>query len=97
MTLTAACTVILVDRPWTPGDVCQAEDRVRRIGQKRKVRSIWLRAFPIDKQVDDLLDHKEDNSSTVVDGKECKGNQNRAAPKVSIAKLVKSLMSGDNK
>ena len=28
LTLTAACTVILVDRPWTPGDVCQAEDRV---------------------------------------------------------------------
>lgn len=24
----AACTVILVDRPWTPGDVNQAEDRV---------------------------------------------------------------------
>lgn len=38
LTLTAACTVILVDRPWTPGDVNQAEDRVRRIGQKRPVR-----------------------------------------------------------
>ena len=24
ITLTAACTVILVDRPWTPGDVSQA-------------------------------------------------------------------------
>ncbi|KAL9181808.1 hypothetical protein ACHAXT_012151 [Thalassiosira profunda] len=93
LTLTAACTVILVDRPWTPGDVCQAEDRVRRIGQKRPVRSIWVRAFPLDEQIDDLIDHKEDTSSTVVDGKEGKGGQSRAAPKISVAKLVKSLLS----
>jgi SNF2 family DNA or RNA helicase len=33
LTLTAARTLILVDRPWTPGDVFQAEDRVRRYGQ----------------------------------------------------------------
>jgi Helicase conserved C-terminal domain len=32
ITLTAARTLILVDRPWTPGDVYQAEDRVRRYG-----------------------------------------------------------------
>ncbi|KAB0238284.1 DEAD/DEAH box helicase [Microcystis aeruginosa EAWAG127a] len=33
LTLTAANQVILVDRPWTPGDADQAEDRCYRIGQ----------------------------------------------------------------
>ncbi|KAL7544859.1 hypothetical protein ACHAWF_008221 [Thalassiosira exigua] len=94
LTLTAACTVILVDRAWTPGDVCQAEDRVRRIGQKRPVRSIWLRAFPIDKQIDSLIDHKEANSSTAVDGKD-NGGHNKPAPKVSISQLVKSVLCND--
>mmetsp|Transcript_34703 Transcript_34703/g.73149 ORF Transcript_34703/g.73149 Transcript_34703/m.73149 type:complete len:1418 (+) Transcript_34703:228-4481(+) len=92
LTLTAACTVVLVDRPWTPGDVCQAEDRVRRIGQKRATRSIWIRAFPIDKQIDNLIHHKAVNSNSVVDGKGHDG-KNKSAPKVSIAELVKSVLN----
>merc|ERR1712087_338677 len=93
LTLTAACTVVLIDRPWTPGDVCQAEDRVRRIGQKRidMVRSVWIRAFPIDEQIDKLIDHKEENSNTAVDGK-YHDVKNKYAPKVSIAELVKSVL-----
>lgn len=91
LTLTAACTVILVDRPWTPGDVNQAEDRVRRIGQKRPVRSIWIRAFAIDEQIDELLDHKDVTSNTVVDGKVSSG-QSRSAPKVKISELIKNVI-----
>ncbi|KAK1734784.1 SWI/SNF-related matrix-associated actin-dependent regulator of chromatin subfamily A-like protein 1 [Skeletonema marinoi] len=91
LTLTAACTVILVDRPWTPGDVNQAEDRVRRIGQKRPVRSIWIRAFAIDEQIDELLDHKDVTSNTVVDGKASTG-QSRSAPKVKISELIKNVI-----
>lgn len=91
LTLTAACTVILVDRPYTPGDVVQAEDRVRRIGQKRPVRSIWIQSFLIDENIDDMLDHKEVNSSTVVDGKDY-GAQNRSAPKLNTRELVKSVL-----
>merc|ERR1712194_924186 len=45
LTLTAASTIILLDRPWTPGDTLQAEDRVRRIGQTKAVTSIWMTAF----------------------------------------------------
>lgn len=91
LTLTSACTVILVDRPWTPGDVNQAEDRVRRIGQTRPVRSIWIRAFPIDEQIDELLDHKDVTSTTVVDGKASTG-QSRSAPKVKISELIKTVI-----
>ena len=33
LTLTRSHTVVLVDRPWSPGDLLQAEDRIRRIGR----------------------------------------------------------------
>jgi hypothetical protein len=39
LTLTAASTVIVLDRPWTLGDVHQAEDRLGRIGQTMPVTS----------------------------------------------------------
>jgi len=58
LTLTAACTIILLDRPWTPGDALQAEDRVRRIGQTKEVTSIWMRAFDIDTQIDELIEKR---------------------------------------
>ena len=32
----------------TPGDAFQAEDRVRRIGQTKPVKSIWIKAFFVD-------------------------------------------------
>ena len=94
ITLTAACTVVLVDRPWTPGDVLQAEDRVRRIGQKRACRSVGVRAFPLDGQIDALLEAKGANSDEVVDGRGGGGGGARAAPKVNIRELVETVLSG---
>ena len=64
---------------------------MRRIGQKRPVRSVWIRAFPVDEQIDELINHKAANSSAVVDGKDDDG-QNKSAPKVSISELVKSVL-----
>jgi SNF2 family DNA or RNA helicase len=58
LTLTAASTVILVDRPWTPGDAEQAEDRLHRIGQREAVTAIWLAYGKIDQLIDDLLEEK---------------------------------------
>ncbi|KAL7566576.1 hypothetical protein ACA910_000642 [Epithemia clementina (nom. ined.)] len=66
LTLTAARTIILMDRPWTPGDAHQAEDRVLRIGQKYPVKSIWMRAFELDERIDDMLEQKSQTSSTVL-------------------------------
>lgn len=37
LTLHAACNFLSLDFPWTPGDLLQGEDRIHRIGQKRKV------------------------------------------------------------
>ena len=69
LTLTAAYTVILVDRPWTPGDAMQAEDRVRRIGQTKPVKCIWMRAFDVDEQIDRMIEQKNINSNQVIDGR----------------------------
>ena len=68
ITLTAADTVILVDRPWTPGDAFQAEDRVHRIGQTNTVTSIWLQCNSSDEYVDNLLLSKQRNISRMLTG-----------------------------
>ena len=56
LTLTRSHRVVLMDRPWTPGDVMQAEDRIRRIGQRHaEIISFWVTAFDFDDKLDDLL------------------------------------------
>ncbi len=55
ITLTAASTVILLDRPMTPGDAEQAEDRLHRISQRNAVTAVWLRAFKVCRILDELL------------------------------------------
>jgi hypothetical protein len=58
LNLTAGSTVIMVDRPLTPGDAEQQEDRLHRIGQHWPVTSIWLQAFAIDHAIDRILQEK---------------------------------------
>lgn len=70
ITLTAAQTVILVDRPWTPGDAMQAEDRLHRIGQNANVTAIWLQSNETDTMIDALLEKKQRNIELVLAGKE---------------------------
>jgi len=98
LTLTAACTIILHDRPWTPGDALQAEDRVRRIGQTKKVTSIWMRAFAVDKQIDVLIEQKQKKSKSVVDKQQTSSSRGdcQDAPKLSISELVRSLIPKDH-
>jgi SNF2 family DNA or RNA helicase len=69
ITLTAAQTVVLVDRPWTPGDAMQCEDRLHRIGQLGSVTAIWLQYGAIDEKVDTLLQQKQERISLVLEGK----------------------------
>ena len=98
LTLTAASTVILLDRPWTPGDVHQAEDRVRRIGQTKPVTSIWMSAFELDKQIDEMIESKSQTSSTVLSEQSTAvgssgSSSSTNAPKLSILKMVHSFLS----
>jgi SNF2 family DNA or RNA helicase len=69
ITLTAAQTAILVDRPWTPGDAVQAEDRLHRIGQRGNVTAVWLQANGADEKVDDLIIAKSEAIALVLEGK----------------------------
>lgn len=69
ITLTAAQTVILVDRPWTPGDAVQTEDRCHRIGQRGSVTCLWLQANGADQLVDHILEQKQERIELVLAGK----------------------------
>lgn len=67
LTLTRSHRVILMDRPWTPGDLMQAEDRIRRIGQKHsEVGSYWITAFDFDTKLDKVLESKDGRSHAVL-------------------------------
>lgn len=69
ITLTAASYVILCDRPWTPGDAEQAEDRCNRIGQTETVNAIWLQYGAIDIAIDALIEQKQERIELVLKGK----------------------------
>lgn len=68
ITLTASQDEILVDRPWTPGDTQQVEDRLHRIGQKNKVNIWWLRYGAIDDKIDNTLEAKMKNINHMLTG-----------------------------
>ena len=59
-TLHRAGHVLLVERPWTPGDAEQAEDRCHRIGMEGPLTCHWLQLGAADQLVDDLIADKAD-------------------------------------
>lgn len=90
LTLTAASTIILLDRPWTPGEMRQAEDRIRRIGQTKSMKSIWMSAFELDAQVDAMLEAKMQATNAVLaDGRASGGGSTG----IDIQRLVHSIIS----
>ena len=57
-TLHRAQNVVLLERPWTPGDIDQAEDRCHRIGMDGGLISHWLQLGLADQLVDNLVASK---------------------------------------
>src|SRR4029077_17422294 len=90
ITLTAAQTVLLIDRPWTPGDTIQAEDRLHRIGQKDAVTSLWLQFGGLDQRIDALLQQKQQIIDQVLTGKRATAGN---VPRVSdlAAEITRSV------
>jgi SNF2 family DNA or RNA helicase len=61
--------VLLLSRPWTPGDATQAEDRAHRIGQTGTVSAVWMQHGDVDTQVDARVIEKASNAEEVLAGK----------------------------
>lgn len=66
ITLTRASYLIMVDRPFTPGDYNQATDRIHRIGQKNQCTIYDLYAKDIDFIMAALLNQKSDKIDKVL-------------------------------
>ena len=58
--------VVLLERPWTPGDAEQAEDRCHRIGMGSSLTSHWLQLGVADQLVDGLIAGKEERIALVL-------------------------------
>jgi len=70
ITLTAADTVVFVEREWVPGWEEQAEDRVNRIGQEsNSVHAVYLSvADTIDERFNMVVEAKREVVKAVLDG-----------------------------
>ena len=70
LTLTAADTVLFIEREWSPAWEEQAEDRVNRIGQDSD--TVWATylsvAGTIDEKFDRIVEYKRANIKSVLDG-----------------------------
>ena len=80
LTLTAADTVVFVEREWVPGWEEQAEDRVNRIGQDAEtVHAIYLSVKgTIDEKFNAVVEEKRKVVAAVLDGGEV-GNRDGIA------------------
>jgi SNF2 family DNA or RNA helicase len=70
LTLTAADTVVFVEREWVPGWEEQAEDRVNRIGQDAEtVHAIYLTVTgTIDTKFNSVIEQKREVVQAILDG-----------------------------
>lgn len=66
ITLTKASHNIIVDFPWTPGDLAQVEDRIHRIGQDRMCNIYNLYGKSIDYLMAGILSQKQSNIDIVL-------------------------------
>ena len=89
ITLTAADTVVFVEREWVPGWEEQAEDRVLRIGQESdNVLAIYLSCVgTIDEHFDRVIEEKREIVKAVLDGGE--GEERKGIVAALLNKLVK--------
>lgn len=88
ITLTAADTVLFIEREWVPGWEEQAEDRVLRIGQESdSVRAVYLSCKgTIDEQFDRIVEEKRQVVRAVLDGGE--GEVRAGIVKALLTKLA---------
>ena len=85
-TLHRARHVLLLERPWTPGDAEQAEDRCHRIGMGAALSCHWLQLGAADQLVDGLIAGKEETIALVLHSR--RERLRRAALPVLVRELL---------
>ncbi len=69
ITLTTASNILIIELPWSPGELIQAEDRCHRIGQKSAVNINYILAEKtIDMKMVHILDKKRKVIDNILDG-----------------------------
>jgi len=86
-TLHRARHVVLLERPWTPGDAEQAEDRCHRIGMGAALQSHWLQLGVADQLVDGLIASKAERIAVVL------GSHERLLRRQRLAAMVDELLN----
>ncbi len=86
-TLHRARHVILLERPWTPGDVDQAEDRCHRIGMEGSLTSHWFQLGIADQLVDGLLSNKSEKINIFM------GLNSLSLKNQTLPKLINSFLN----
>ncbi len=79
-TLHRARNVILIERPWTPADVAQAEDRCHRLGMNGSLTIHWFQLGLADKIVDSLLLEKLNHINTFISHEDIHASKRRVMP-----------------
>ena len=87
-TLHRARHVVLLERPWTPGDTEQAEDRCHRIGMGASLTCHWMQLGVTDQLVDDLIASKTERISQVLARPEQPSEQG------AMAHLARRMLEG---
>jgi hypothetical protein len=82
--------VVLLERPWTPGDAEQAEDRCHRIGMVAPLQTHWLQLGVADHLVDSLIASKAERIELVLQGR------TRQVRRQRLAAMVDQLFSGSS-
>ena len=85
-TLHRARHVLLIERPWTPGDAEQAEDRCHRIGMAAGLTSHWLQLGPADQLVDGLITSKAERIALAL------GQQQHQLQRRRLPAMVRELL-----
>lgn len=92
-TLHRARHVVLLERPWTPGDAEQAEDRCHRIGMAAALQCHWLQLGVADQLVDSLIASKAERIELVLQGRSQLLRRQRLA---AMVEALFSLSSGSS-
>merc|ERR1712176_1197110 len=92
LTLTAAHMVVFAELYWVPGQLCQAEDRAHRIGQKSSVTVQYLIAKDtLDECLYNALERKTASTSEILNGYKIKLNASCHTPEAAAQQADSKL------